>query len=243
MVNMADPKFRNPKVAEALRYLVDYQGLAATLVKNWGVVRQTPVPVGVFGALPKDYMPYKLDIDRAKKLLAQAGYPDGFEAEIECLNTFPYPDLAQHLQQNAEKAGVKLKINQMIGAQLYKRARSRKFEIYMAGYGYNYPDANNVFLRMAYNTDNSDKANDTISLAWRSSWDPGQAFNDAIRAAQVEPDQARRKAVYEDLQKRQNATSPMVFMFQRLNVNAMTREVKAFTHNLNGDDYTSIEKR
>ena len=243
MVNMNDAKFRNPKVAEAFRYLIDYQGLASTLVKDWGVVRQSVVPVGVFGALPKDYMPYKLDTDRAKKLLAEAGYPDGFEAEIACLNTFPYPDLAQHLQQNAAKVGVKLRINQMIGAQLYKRARSRKFEIYMAGYGFNYPDANNVFLRMAYNTDNSEKANDTISLAWRAGWDPGKAFNDAIRAAQVEPDQARRKAIYEDLQKRQNATSPMVFMFQRLNVNALTRDVKVFIHNLNGDDYSSIEKR
>lgn len=243
MLNMNEAKFKNPKVAEAFRYLFDYRGLASTLLKNWGEVRQSPVPVGVFGALPPGYMPYKLDIERAKKLLAEAGYPNGFEAEIACLSTFPYPDLAQHLQQNAAKAGVRLTINQMIGAQLYKRARSRKFEIYLAGYGFNYADANNVFLRLAYNPDNSDKANDTISLAWRAGWDPGKAFNDAIRAAQVEPDQAKRKATYEELQKKQNETSPMVFLFQRLNVNAMTREVKVFTHNLNGDDYSSIEKR
>jgi peptide/nickel transport system substrate-binding protein len=243
MLNMNDPKFRNPKVAEAFRYLFDYQGLETNLVKNWGEVRQSPVPLGMFGALPKSYMPYHLDIERAKKLLAEAGYPQGFEAEIICLNSFPYPDLAQHLQQNAEKAGVKLKITQMIGAQLFQRARARKFEIYMAGYGYNYADANNVFLRHAYNPDNSEQAKDTLSIAWRAGWDPGKAFNDAIRAAQVEPDQSKRKAIYEDLQRRHNATSPMIYLFQRLSVNATTREVKVFTHNLNGDDYSSIEKR
>jgi len=243
MLNMGDPKFKDPKVAEAFRYLFDYQGLEASLVRNWGEVRQSPVPLGMFGALPKSYMPYRLDIERARKLLAEAGYPNGFEAEIICLNNFPYPDLAQHLQQNAAKAGVKLRITQMIGAQLFQRARVRKFEVYMAGYGYNYADANNVFLRQAYNPDNGESAKDTLSLAWRAGWDPGKAFNDAIRAAQVEPDQARRKAIYEDLQRRHNAASPMVFLFQRLGVNATTREVKVFTHALNGDDYTSIEKR
>jgi peptide/nickel transport system substrate-binding protein len=206
-------------------------------------VRQSPVPVGVFGALPKSYMPYKLDIERARKLLAEAGYPNGFSAEIVVLNQFPYPDVAQHLQQNAEKVGVKLKITQMIGAQLFQRARARKFELYMAGYGFNYPDANNIFLRHAYNADNSDKSNDTISIAWRAGWDPGQAFNDAIRAAQVERDQEKRRAIYEDLQRKHNANSPIIYLFQRLSVNAVSKDVKVFKHTLVGDDYSSIEKR
>ena len=243
MLNMNDPKLKNPKVAEAFRYLFDYQGLETNLVKNWGEVRQTPVPIGVFGALPKSYMPYKLDIERAKKLIAEAGYPNGFELELICLNSFPYPDVAQHLQQNAEKAGVKIRITQMIGAQLFQRSRARKFEAYLAGYGFNYPDANNVFLRHAYNPDNSDKANDTISIAWRAGWNPGDDFNDKVRAAQTERDQGKRRAIYEELQRGQNATSPLIYLFQRLNITATTREVKTFLHMFNGDDYSSIEKR
>ncbi|MGE5615906.1 MAG: ABC transporter substrate-binding protein [Bacillota bacterium] len=243
MLNMSEPKFHNPKVAEAFRYLFDYQGLEDSLVKNWGVVRQSPVPVGVFGALPRSYMPYKLDIDRAKKLLAEAGEANGFEAELICLNTFPYPDIAQHLQENAQKVGIKIRITQMIGAQLFQRARARKFEMYLAGYGFNYPDANNIFLRHAYNPDNSDKAKDTISIAWRASWDPGADFNAKVRAAQVERDQSKRKAIYEELQRRQNATSPLIYLFQRLNVTATSRDVKTFLHLFNGDDYSSIEKQ
>ncbi len=243
MFNMNDPRFRSPKLAEAFRYLFDYQGLAATLLKNHSVVRQSPVPVGVFGALPESYMPYKLDLDRARKLLAEAGYPNGFSAEIAVLNSFPYPDLAQHLQQNAEKVGVKLRITQMIGAQLYQRARSRKYELYMAGYGFNYPDANNIMLRHAYNPDNTDASKDTISIAWRAGWDPGPWINDTIRAAQVERDQAKRKAMYEELQKRHNASSPIIYLFQRLSVNAVGKDVKVFRHSLVGDDYSSIEKR
>ncbi|HEX4332002.1 MAG TPA: ABC transporter substrate-binding protein [Usitatibacter sp.] len=243
MFNMGDARFRNPKLFEAFRYLWDYRELQDTLLQGHSIVRQSIVPNGVFGALPKDYMPYKLDIARAKRLLAEAGYPDGFSAELAVLNSFPYPDLAQHLQQNALKAGVKLKITQMIGAQLYQRARARKFEIYMAGYGYNYPDANNMMLRQAYNTDNSDRSNETISIAWRAGWDPGAWVNDTIRAAQVEPDQEKRRAMYEELQKRINATSPIIYLFQRVSVNALAKDVKVFQGTVFGDDYSSIEKR
>jgi peptide/nickel transport system substrate-binding protein len=243
MFNMNDARFRNPRLFEAFRYLIDYQGLEQTLVKGHSEVRQSPVPVGVFGALPKSYMPYKLDIERARKLLAEAGYPNGFTAEFSVLNNFPYPDIAQHIQQNAEKVGVKLNIVQMIGAQLYQKARARKFELYMAGYGFNYPDANNMFLRHAYNVDNSDKSNDTISIAWRAGWDPGKEFNDAIRAMQVERDQDKRRAVYEDLQRKHNAASPIIYLFQRLSVNAVSKDVKVFRQTLVGDDYSSIEKR
>jgi peptide/nickel transport system substrate-binding protein len=243
MFNMNDPRFRNPKLFEAFRYLVDYKGLEESLLKGDSEVRQSPVPVGVFGALPKSYMPYKLDLEKAKKLLAEAGYPNGFTAEFSVLNNFPYPDIAQHIQANAEKVGVKLNIVQMIGAQLYQKARARKFELYLAGYGFNYPDANNIFLRHAYNADNSDKSKDTISVAWRAGWDPGKEFNDAIRAMQVERDQGKRKAVYEDLQKKHNADSPIIYLFQRLSVNGVGKDVKVFRQTLVGDDYSSIEKR
>jgi peptide/nickel transport system substrate-binding protein len=243
MFNMGDPRFRSPKLFEAFRYLFDYDALEHTLLRNHSVTRQSVVPDGVFGALPESYKPYKLDLERAKKLLAEAGYPGGFSAEIAVLNSFPYPDLAQHLQENAQKVGVKLRITQMIGAQLYQRARARKFDLYMAGYGFNYPDANNMFLRFAYNPDNSETSKDTISVAWRAGWDPGASFNDAIRAAQVERDQAKRKATYEDLQKRYNAAAPIIPLFQRLSVNAVGSDVKVFRHSLTGDDYSSIEKR
>ena len=243
MFNMKDERFRNPKLFEAFRYLFDYQGLEATLLKNHSVVRQSPVPLGAFGALPKSYMPYKLDIERARKLLAEAGFPGGFSAEIIVLNSFPYPDLAQHLQQNAEKIGVRLKITQMIGAQLFQRARSRKYEIYMAGYGFSYPDANAVMLRHAYNPDNSDKSNDHMSVAWRAAWDPGAWINDTVRAAQTERDEGKRLAMYQELQKRHNASSPLIYLFQRLSVNAVGKDVKVFKHNQLADDFAGIEKR
>ena len=72
MFNMKDPRFRNPKLFEAFRHLIDYEGLETTLLRNAARVRQSPVPSGVFGALPDTYKPFKLDIARARALLAES---------------------------------------------------------------------------------------------------------------------------------------------------------------------------
>jgi len=242
MFNMKDARFRNPKLFEAFRYLIDYEALEKTLLKNEARVRQSPVPSGVFGALPDEYKPFKLDLAKAKALLAEAGYPNGFTAELIVLSGFPSVDLAQHLQANAEKVGVKLKITQMVGSQLFQRARARNFEIYMAGYGFNYPDANNVMLRHAYNPDNSDAAKNSLSVAWRASWDPGSWINDTIRAAQVERDQKKRLAMYQEIQRRHMATSPLIYMFQNQSVTVLHKRVKTFKRNLISVNFAAVEK-
>jgi hypothetical protein len=49
--------------------------------------------------------------------------------------------------------------------------------------------------------------------------------------------------MYEELQKRHNASSPIIYLFQRLKVNAVSKDVKVFQSTMVGDDYSSIEKR
>lgn len=242
MFNMKNPRFNNPKLFEAFRYLIDYQGLEKTTLKNHSVIRQSPVPSGVFGALPTEHMPYKLDLEKAKALLAEAGHPNGFSAELITLNTFPTTDLAEHLQQNAQKIGVNLKISQMINSQAFKRARSRNFDLYLGSYTFNYPDANIVMMRHAYNVDNRDEAKNSLSIAWRASWDPGKWINETIRAAQTETDQAKRLKMYQELQLKHLESSPMIYILQRLTVTALSKNVKTFRRNLLMTYYAAIDK-
>ena len=65
--------------------LVDYQGMVNTFLKGRFIVQQTFLPIGFLGAIP--YNPYKLDVAKAKALLAEAGYPNGFELELTVPNT------------------------------------------------------------------------------------------------------------------------------------------------------------
>ena len=84
-MNLSEEHLKNPKVREALRYLVDYEGMVKTFLKGRFFVQQSFLPIGFFGAIAYD--PYKLDVAKAKALLAEAGYPDGFELEFTSPNT------------------------------------------------------------------------------------------------------------------------------------------------------------
>ena len=66
----------------------------------------------------KEGQPFKLDLDKAKQLLTEAGYPNGFEASV-LFGTLPHANpIAQSVQQNAAKIGVKLSLERMANAQL-----------------------------------------------------------------------------------------------------------------------------
>lgn len=67
-MSMKEAHFANPKVREAVRYLIDYQGINKALMPGYGVLHQRPIKAGMPSTLPDPG--YKLDVARAKKLLA-----------------------------------------------------------------------------------------------------------------------------------------------------------------------------
>src|SRR6185503_14224549 len=71
-LNLRNENLKNPKVVEAIKYLVDYQGIADTIGKGNGKVHQTMIPDGFLGG-GINYNPYSLNIEKAKALIAESG--------------------------------------------------------------------------------------------------------------------------------------------------------------------------
>ena len=69
--NQKNEQYKNPKFLEAMRWAVDYQGMADTIMKGAVVPHQSFLPQGYLGAL--DDLPYSLDIEKAKALVAESG--------------------------------------------------------------------------------------------------------------------------------------------------------------------------
>ena len=80
-LNQKNQNLAKPEVREAFKYLVDYDAIGDTLIKGIGEIHQNFLPKGVLGAL--DDKPYKLDVAKAKELLAKAGLPDGFTVTMD----------------------------------------------------------------------------------------------------------------------------------------------------------------
>lgn len=240
--NNADPILGDDRVREALRYLVDYDGLGDTVMRYVGVPRNTMVPLGAFAALDEEEgSPYSLDLDKARSLLDEAGHGDGFAIRL-FIGTHAYsPPIAQHIQENASKIGVEISIEQMANAELFSRFRGRDFDSVILGWQTGIPDAHGMASRHAINPDNSDEAKLTMYPTWRASWFR-EEFNAMVDEAVFETDPDRRIELYREIQMRHMKEGPFAYMFQfRRNV-VVRDEVSAFPWHALRNFYHLIEK-
>ena len=223
--------FANEKVRLAMRYLGDYEGLGKTVMANLGVPRASFAQLGAVGALDeKQGQPFKLDLDKAKALLTEAGYPDGFTAKLIFGTLQHAAPIAQSVQQNAAKVGVNLTLERMANAQLFAKVRGREFQSAMQAWQTSVPDAHGNASRLVYNPDNRPEAKLTQIPVWRTGFQ-SKELNEKVDAALLEPDAAKRDALYAELQNEVMAKGPMAIMFQMYNTAAVRNDLKNWTWN------------
>lgn len=223
-LNQKNPNLAKPEVVEAFKYLVDYDALGETLIKGIGEIHQTFLPTGQLGAL--EDKPYKLDVAKAKELLAKAGLPDGFTVTMDVRNTQPVTGIAENVQQTLAQAGIKLEIIPGDGKQTLTKYRARQHDIYIGQWGSDYFDPNSNAETFTFNPDNSDEGTNK-TLAWRNSWDPKE-LSAKTAAALLEKDTAKRAAIYEDLQKQVLASGPFVVIFQQTEIAGYSSKVQNY---------------
>ncbi|MGO1117779.1 ABC transporter substrate-binding protein [Rhodovibrionaceae bacterium A322] len=223
-LSQKNPNLAKPEVRQALKYLVDYEGMAGTILDGRATIHQAFLPKGFLGALEET--PFSLDVDKAKALLAEAGLADGFTVTMDTRNTTTITQMAQSIQATFAQAGVKLEIIPGDGKQTLTKYRARNHDIYIGRWGPDYQDPHTNADTFARNPDNSDNAK-SKPLAWRNSWDIPEMTKMAD-AAVLESDATKRAAMYMDIQRKHQQTSPFVVMFQDIEVAALQKNVNGF---------------
>ena len=221
-LNQKNPTLAKPEVREAMKWLVDYDAIGKTLIKNIGVVHQNFLPVGLFGASTDK--PYKLDVDKAKALLKKAGLENGFKVSIDMRTQQPVQGITESFQQTAKRAGITVEIIPGDGKQTLTKYRARQHDMYIGAWGADYWDPHTNADTFARNPDNSDNAK-SKPLAWRNAWDIPEMTKQAD-AAVLERDGKKRKAMYEAMQADFRKNSPFVMLFQQTEVAAYRANVQ-----------------
>jgi peptide/nickel transport system substrate-binding protein len=223
-LNTKNQYLANPKVRQAIRYLIDYDGLQKTALREGWVINQTFLPNGVMGFV--DSRPFKLDIDKAKALLAEAGYPNGFPITVNVASTEQTRmDIAQSMQATFANVGIQLKILASDQKTVITAYRARKHDMALLTWGIDYfdPATNMSFV---VNLDNADDAK-SKPLAWRNGWiDP--ELNAKAAALKMERDADKRKAGYQAMIEEWQPISPFAMMYQQNWVAALSPKVKNF---------------
>lgn len=220
-LNQKNPNLARPEVREAFKYLVDYDAIGATLIRGIGEIHQTFMPKGVLGAL--DENPYRLDVAKARELLAKAGLADGFTVTMDTRNTQPVTGIAESFQQTLAQAGIKLEIIPGDGKQTLTKYRARNHDMYIGDWGMDYFDPHSNAETFTSNPNNSDEGK-TKTLAWRNAWDVPD-LTKKTAAALVERDPAKRAEIYRELQKAVLESGPFIVIYQKTEVAGFRRNV------------------
>jgi peptide/nickel transport system substrate-binding protein len=230
-MNLKTKELQDVRVRQALRYLIDYDGIVNNVMKGGAQVHQSFWASGFWAAL--DDNPYKLDPAKAKALLKDAGYPDGFSIQLDAPNSSPFTNVAQSVQATMAQGGIKVEIVPSETKALLTKYRARQHQLLMIYWGPDYNDPHTNADGFAHNTDNSDTAKGK-PLAWRNSWEAKDetAMTDA---AVRERDEGKRRQMYLDLQKKVLDDGAFAIMFQETKQVTERANVKNFIFGSSAD--------
>ncbi|PZO64257.1 MAG: ABC transporter substrate-binding protein [Paracoccus denitrificans] len=219
-LSQKDENLSNPAVIQAMRHVVNFEGMNDTFLKGQWKIHQNFIPEGYLGASDDNSWTY--DPAAAKKILEDAGVKP-FTVTTKVRDLREYLDVAQTVQASMAEAGITLKIEQMTGAQVLDAYRAREVPIFLGEWGPDYSDPQTNAGTFAINPDNEAKGS---TLAWRNSYVPPQEMQDAVAAATIESDTPKRTQMYLDIQKQFHETAPILPLFQRVEQAGLRADVK-----------------
>ncbi len=162
--NMEDPFIAKagPKFRQALSHATDQQKTIELFYYGRGVPAQSPIPPGIAGYSADFANPYAVyNVEKAKKLLAEAGFPGGKgvpELVYEIGEGADSRQMAEKLQVEFAAIGVKLRVNINRFAELIEKLNNKKAQVWGIAWIGDYPDAEN-FLQLLYGPNKSPSPN------------------------------------------------------------------------------------
>ncbi len=193
--------FDDKRVRQALAMAIDLPDLVKEVFQGSGTPDAALVPPALWGhaSLPA----YKYDPEAARKLLAEAGYPNGFSTDLWAIPVVRayMPSgrrTAEIIQSDWAKIGVKARIVTYEWGEYLKRARAGEADVGMLGATWDYPDPSEIMLGFLCHA----PANAT---RWCSA-----VYDAAVQKANLVTDQAERAKLYEQAQQAMYDEVPLV---------------------------------
>lgn len=222
-LNTLKKPFDNPKVREALNLAVDKDAFIKVVYNGFaGPLTSIVAPnVQFFSA----QTPYPYDVAKAKALLKEAGYADGFETTLWSNNNSTYIKATQFLQQQLSLVGIKVKIENMEAATMadkiwtVKKPEDATIQMYFGGWSPSTGDAD-WGIRPLLGTDQIPPAG--YNTAYYMNADADKEIQNAIKTA----DFAQRKAAYDKVQAKIWTDAPWVFLDTRETISGSRNYIK-----------------
>ncbi|MDE4139408.1 MULTISPECIES: ABC transporter substrate-binding protein [Rhodobacterales] len=139
--------FKDKRVREAFNLAIDKAAIQRVVMEGLSFPTGMITPPGVLGNTPDNDASYGFDPEKAKSLLTEAGYPEGFSIQLDCPNNRYNNDekICQAAVAMLAKIGVKVNLDAIPKAQHFPKIQKRESDFYMLGWGVPTLDSHYVF--------------------------------------------------------------------------------------------------
>lgn len=222
IINTRRKPFDDLRVRQAMDLVVDRKELIENALAGNGEL-SGPIPTGNGEwYIPPEQLPYKVDVERAKQLLAEAGHPNGFKTSILVSTQYPIQQgrPAVVLKQQLARIGIDMSIETVEWAVFTQRnspAANWDWDTMITGFTF-YADPDSYIYDLYHSS--------STSRNYPGFSDP--ALDKEMEAARQEPDQAKRKTMYMDLQKKVIDQALYLYMFSGFNFEVIRKEVQGY---------------
>ena len=222
--NVEKKPFDSKLVRQALNYATNKEAILKAVYEGNGQVAKNPIPPILWG-YNDAVQDYAYDPAKAKALLAQAGYANGFEIDLWYLPvTRPYnPDgkrMAELIQADWAKVGVKARLVTYEWAEYRKRSKTGEQAVMMFGWSGDNGDPDNFFVPLL--GCEAVKGGGNVSR-WCN-----RAFEDLVIKAAQTPAQADRAKLYQQAQLIVHDEAPWIPIAHSVRFDALRKEVRGY---------------
>ncbi|HUW14775.1 MAG TPA: ABC transporter substrate-binding protein [Anaerolineae bacterium] len=124
------PPFDNKLLRQALSYAVPYDTIIEEVFYGYAQQATSPIPKGM--PTHTDDFGYEYDLDKARELLAEAGYADGLDLELAVRMSVPWDvEAATWIQSSFAEIGVNLTINRLVDAEYAEKQKAHELPFYI----------------------------------------------------------------------------------------------------------------
>ncbi len=206
-MNQRREPLNNTLLRKAINYAIDYDYILNVILRGTASRLYGPLPPAVFGYDPEvEQYGYKYNPELAKKLLAEAGYPDGaglreFELIISSAERAERKDVAAVIQRNLKEIGISVRIVDLDWPSFLDRLFNHDFDMYMVDWFPDYVDPDDWIVPLFA----------SYGLSLEGYYNP-VVDELALKARQI-TDPEERVKIYKQLQRVIVDDAPWVFLY------------------------------
>jgi dipeptide transport system substrate-binding protein len=220
--NNTKAPYTDKRVRQAINMAIDRKAILTAIYQGSGEQAKNLIPPTMW-SYNKSVQDYPYDPAKAKALLAEAGFPNGFETTLWAMPVSrPYnPDarrMAEMMQSDLAKVGITAKIVSYEWGEYRKRVQNAEHDMALMGWTGDNGDPDNFFIPLA----GCNAAKQGNGSASKFCYQP---FEDLIQKAVTTIDQAERAKLYEQAQVIMHEEAPFVLIAHSVVFQPMRKDV------------------